>query len=383
MLTKVELNVLLHSPESTTLDFKQQQYTFYGATRLEQSELLKDILAFANAWKTAPAYILIGAQEQKTGPATLLNVTEHLKDNDIQQFVNSKTNIPIHFLCGRIDVNGVELGYIRIECDQERPVFLLKDFERLKRNVVYVRRGSSTDEADPSEIASMGAAAISGSRETPLLDLQFSDYEKREPVGRSIRFVTRKLSFKKREIVRSPRDNMLSDVLESSMERLRMYQPHSEMMRMHQPDPADVRRYHQSIAATATVGLVLTNNGTIPAKNIRVELFIQGSEDFRVFNHDDYPEYPQGLLSGIASFRNQVSSDFSVEKVGNGWIAQFERRNVQAKAQQFTDPHLHFRPFRDTTALIMARIYADELAKPEEFEMTLALTVEDAVESYG
>ncbi|MCA9047884.1 MAG: hypothetical protein KDA89_04105, partial [Planctomycetaceae bacterium] len=66
MLSAEDLRVLLRNPESTTLDFKQEQYKFYGATKQEQSELLKDILAFANAWKTSDAFILIGAQEHAT-----------------------------------------------------------------------------------------------------------------------------------------------------------------------------------------------------------------------------------------------------------------------------------------------------------------------------
>ena len=41
---------LLHEDESTTLDFKRDQYRFTKATEQEKSELLKDILGFANAW---------------------------------------------------------------------------------------------------------------------------------------------------------------------------------------------------------------------------------------------------------------------------------------------------------------------------------------------
>ena len=49
---------LLFEEESETLDFKRDQYRFDNATDEEKSELLKDILAFANAWRRADAYIL-------------------------------------------------------------------------------------------------------------------------------------------------------------------------------------------------------------------------------------------------------------------------------------------------------------------------------------
>jgi hypothetical protein len=46
-----QLESLLHEDESTSLDFKRDQYPFDAATDEQKSELLKDILAFANAWR--------------------------------------------------------------------------------------------------------------------------------------------------------------------------------------------------------------------------------------------------------------------------------------------------------------------------------------------
>jgi hypothetical protein len=40
---------LLYEEESSTLDFKKEQYRFAKAIEHEKSELLKDILGFANA----------------------------------------------------------------------------------------------------------------------------------------------------------------------------------------------------------------------------------------------------------------------------------------------------------------------------------------------
>ena len=57
------LESLLYQEESEALDFKIQQYPFSEATDEQKSELLKDILAFANAWRQTDAYILIGVQE--------------------------------------------------------------------------------------------------------------------------------------------------------------------------------------------------------------------------------------------------------------------------------------------------------------------------------
>ena len=61
------LETLLYQPEGPALDFKQEQYLFEGANTGNKAELLKDILAFANAWRLTTAYILIGVSEVKGG----------------------------------------------------------------------------------------------------------------------------------------------------------------------------------------------------------------------------------------------------------------------------------------------------------------------------
>ena len=56
----------------------------------------------------------------------------------------------------------VNLTVITINKVQKRPIFLSKNFGSLKSNVVYIRRGSSTGEATPDEIADMGRAESAG-----------------------------------------------------------------------------------------------------------------------------------------------------------------------------------------------------------------------------
>jgi hypothetical protein len=50
---------LLHEEQGATLDFMVEQYRFAKASDDDRSELLKDILGFANAWRRADAYILV------------------------------------------------------------------------------------------------------------------------------------------------------------------------------------------------------------------------------------------------------------------------------------------------------------------------------------
>ena|SRR5579862_8563219 len=84
------LEAMLSEEEGTALDFKQEQYPFVAATEDQKSELLKDILAFANSWRRTSACIFIGVQDVKGGRSQPVGVSTHLDDACIQQFVNSK-----------------------------------------------------------------------------------------------------------------------------------------------------------------------------------------------------------------------------------------------------------------------------------------------------
>ncbi len=74
----------------------------------------------------------------------------------MQQFVNTKTNRPVSFLVEIVQHEGNDLTIIKINQAQERPIFLVKDYGRLRKNIMYIRRGSSTGEVTPDEIVEMG-----------------------------------------------------------------------------------------------------------------------------------------------------------------------------------------------------------------------------------
>ena len=117
------LEKLLHEEEGATLDFKRDQYRFEGTDNKTKSELLKDILAFANAWRRTTAYILIGVDEVKGSRSDVIGVKTHLDDAKLHQFVNSKTQRPIEFSYQPFRTEGVEIGVIEIPI-QERPIYL-------------------------------------------------------------------------------------------------------------------------------------------------------------------------------------------------------------------------------------------------------------------
>lgn len=156
-MTDELLNTLRYKSEGTDIDFKQTQYRFIGASDEEKSELLKDILAIANAWREGTGYILLGFKDRRPHPAEIVGITDHIDDAQLQQFVNGKVKPKLTFRYEELFYEGKTVGVISIP-KQKRPFHLSSPYGKLKKNIVYVRRGSSTDEAEPTEVSEMGAS---------------------------------------------------------------------------------------------------------------------------------------------------------------------------------------------------------------------------------
>ena len=150
------LNALLYEEESSHLDFKRDQYKFRKAKPPEKSELLKDILAFANSKRDRTAYILIGVKEVEGGRSEVVGTEEHLQDADLHKFVNSKTQKRVVFSYFPFCYEDKEIGVIEIPI-QDRPILVKKRYGKVEKREVYIRDGSSTTTASSNEITEMSS----------------------------------------------------------------------------------------------------------------------------------------------------------------------------------------------------------------------------------
>lgn len=149
---------LLESDEGVALDFKREQYDFDAASKEAKSELLKDVLAFANASRQADAYILIGVEDKRGARSEVVGVSAHLDDAKLQQFVNTKTQRPVTFSYREATHDGRPIGVLRIPV-QPRCIYATSTYGKVEKNAVYVRHGSSTAVASPDEIVRMSTPA--------------------------------------------------------------------------------------------------------------------------------------------------------------------------------------------------------------------------------
>ncbi len=183
-MTPEQIEHLLHEEEGTSLDFKRDQYKFDQASKEDKSELLKDILAFTNAFRRNDAYILVGVEEIRGGRSKVVGIETQLDDAKLQQFVNSKTQRSVTFSYREATHDGHAIGIIHIPI-QSRPVYATHNYGKVLKEKVYLRRGSSTDTASPDEIANMGTTGADWTRQ-PSVEVNLFERKSGEILGDTV-----------------------------------------------------------------------------------------------------------------------------------------------------------------------------------------------------
>lgn len=150
---------LLTNGEGYLIDYKKEQYLFDKADFTskgitdsvekdkKKSEIIKDILAFANTEKSFDGFILIGFKN-----GSFFNVNKHFDDAVLHEFINEKTNIRVKFEYKSFEYEGNSVGIIHIHKEQNGLIYAKNDFGSVRANLVYIRDGSATKTLTPDEI---------------------------------------------------------------------------------------------------------------------------------------------------------------------------------------------------------------------------------------
>ena len=366
MLTKLEIQELLESREGRSLDFKEGQYAFSGADDITKSELLKDILAFANTARMHDAHILIGVREVKDGTSAAVGVSEHLDDASLQQFINSKTNRKIIFAYEPTPYEGVSLGIICIDKNQARPLWATKRYGRVEADQVYIRSGSSTAVASPDDIVEMAA---NSTNRAPLISLWLYASESET--------CAKHLSYEKTNCKMPPSDE-ISD-----------YGNHVEW-------PGGIRtqllnyenqnyyrggaKYIVQRQLIVPLQFCIENSGTSSATDINVTLrFTANTEQLKLLLKDDLEHAP--TRSTLDLMRGRLFGSpplfLSIKKSALGWSAQFSIKKVLPRQRLIFNEKLYLLTTATTEVSIHADIFADELADKLNDEVSVSIRVEE------
>lgn len=361
------IKALLLEGEGAGLDFKRDQYRFIKATDEEKAELLKDILAFANAWRRSDAFVLIGIEEIKGGKNLVVGTSDHLDDAAIQQFVNQKTQRPIDFSYCTYTFEGKAIGVIHIP-QQERPLYLNKDFGKLKANTVYVRRGSSTDEADLDEIARMGAS-LSVEAKIPQLEVFFSNPATREKAAQT--------PVLKGVLLQVQDDDSIPDYEESTSNPFGSSLfgfPNRDYYR-------ELVTYTKARTQLQPVHLAIANVSEVTAIDVRLEIEIDDVDNcLSLLDRYDYPPIPSRRHETTSYIerinRQDPEYDISVMRIGTNWLISGKIEKVQPRATHWFQHPFFIGSSASKEIALGLSVFADNLGKPHTQLLQIQCDVE-------
>lgn len=354
------VETLLYSGEGNALDFKLLQYKFEGASDEEKSELLKDILAFANSWRETTAHIVIGVRD---GSKEVEGLDRDVDDAKIQQFVNSKTNKPLHFSYHSLTFKGKKIGLYTIPV-QERPFYIKKNFGNLKADTVYVRRGSSTDEAKPDEIAKMGYQLTTALTQPNLktkivsLDKQATQYD------------SLKIEYTEYFIDKS---NPLPDYVQRI----------SRGIGLTLENPFSNKSYYRQMATYIReqlgcfgFSIEMENSGSLFADDIRVYLSAPSSPGFKLVSKDGFNNRPKKSEINTVNYRTTPPfgrQNLTFSSTRNTEVAEILMGKIQA-GETKRSPAIYLICPPETLDSLNLKILSDQLKLPIDITIPVFIT---------
>lgn len=377
---------LLHEEEGDALDFKRDQYRFSKASDEEKSELLKDILGFANALRRSAAYILIGVDEVRGGRSKVVGIPQNaqLTDHTLQQFVNNLTNRPVRFRYEAFAFEGKEVGIIQIADEQPRPVYLKRDYGKLSKNEVYVRRGSCIDPskpANPEEIAAMGRQSRPDDAQ---LAVEFAHIGRDDSLGTTFSWEA--------EYCRTPCEEEIPELLPP-----RSQNAFVDVLHGMAGDPllqwTTNRRFYRQLAEFEfarrlfrPVRLVIKNIGQVAAENVRCELEIAANTDVFAEMRSNMPEAPRRrsldlaapVLSQGKSAHYREPGDVTIDQNEDRFRIEVDCENLQPGRRVWSEV-FYIGKAESGECCLVGRVYAANLPEPKDFQLLIRASIADAI----
>lgn len=359
------LNKLRYRSEGDDLDFKQAQYHFIDGNDITKSEMLKDILAMANAWREGTGYIVLGFKDQRPNPAEVTGISGHIDDAQLQQFVNSKVKPKLMFRYEEHLYDGKTVGLISIP-KQKRPFFIGNAYGKLKSNVVYVRRGSSTDEAEPTEAIAMAADdAGRGEMKVDLLVQTLGNTDLPDTfVHDYLRFSERLPDYERQRARSSPFD---IDIGAS------MWRDNPDFWRQ-------TGEFIRIECAMIRMQFVLRNRSQVQMSNAKLEVILEplDGQEVEMQEGDNLAELPRSqwshLYPNIPNVMRQRDHMLTVDDSGAAPQCSVRFGTLLPGEQCRTSESLVLIPWGPGKLRLRFRILAAELAVPIESERVLETT---------
>jgi len=362
---------LLKEESSDMLFFRPRGYQFHGASNVEKSELLRDLLGFSNAWRRADAYIITGVKEVQNGENEIMGILDHLDFEEVQEFVNSKTQNPIQFSYNALTVNRKKIGMIHIPL-QARPFFLEKDFVNLKKYVVYVHRGQSTVESGTDEVTKMKISDSQKKFEQPSFELEFAHSDKKSSIGSRINLKTFLIEVPQKEMIPDFKQGLSINPLSDLSVSLYPVEINNSYLR-------ELVDHYQQLGSISLIDFCLKNNSDVVSENVRLVFKVEDKEDFIYFKElFELPPKPHKYHwpGSKAPVFVEIVPGLRILKKRSGWEIEIFLGQIPPKQKLFSKSGLYIGAKKNTTLYVDVNLFADNLFEPIIFPLVIDIKIQ-------
>jgi predicted HTH transcriptional regulator len=144
-----EIKVLITSvSEQTAFDWKSD----FVPPRDDEKrgEIIKDIVAIANASPLSYGFIVYGVDPRKPDP--IIGITNPYDDSKLQQLLKSKVEPLPEFLYYEVSTGIKTVSVIQVSPSRKRPFIIAADIGKIRAGQIPIRRGSSTEGVKLSDL---------------------------------------------------------------------------------------------------------------------------------------------------------------------------------------------------------------------------------------
>jgi hypothetical protein len=135
-------SIIKYEREGTKLDFKREQYR-----KEKYKDLIKDIMAMANATREGKRYIITGVKDLPSGDKEYFPIPKEdfVDQATYQQVLRENVEPSIDFTYYPVEVDGNWVGVFKIDNCNNPPYMMKKDFNGLSKGDCFVRKGSQQE----------------------------------------------------------------------------------------------------------------------------------------------------------------------------------------------------------------------------------------------
>ncbi|WP_338786272.1 ATP-binding protein [Metabacillus sp. FJAT-53654] len=140
-------SIIKYDREGTLLDFKREQYR-----KEKYKDLIKDIMAMANATRVGKRYIITGVKDLPSGDKEFFSIPkeEFVDQATYQQVLRENVEPSIDFSYFPVEVDGNWVGVFEIDNCNNPPYMMKKEYKdqtkgELKKGDCFIRKGSQQE----------------------------------------------------------------------------------------------------------------------------------------------------------------------------------------------------------------------------------------------